>query len=222
MDVSYCPELGVYQHLNKEMATYFHQPDYASDPLCFCNDSTGSILFDAFCTEPIDVDDSISGSIFFNEPLPPFSAEVAYPCADEFNLYNHPKRIKTSTSPFSSEYAHGSELNSGPVFYNSFIGNGFWPELHQFPVGGVGHDGEGKANMVEMSAQTVAARQRRKKISDKTLELGKLVPGGSKMNTADMYLAAFKYVKFLEAQIGNLKLMAAMKVNAMAPVHIWL
>ncbi|KAL4559300.1 hypothetical protein LXL04_031438 [Taraxacum kok-saghyz] len=58
-----------------------------------------------------------------------------------------------------------------------------------------------------LSAQSMAARVRRRKISEKTLELGKLVPGGHRMNTAEMFQAAFKYVKFLQAQVGLLQLM---------------
>jgi Helix-loop-helix DNA-binding domain len=55
--------------------------------------------------------------------------------------------------------------------------------------------------------QSVAARVRRKRISEKTQELAKLIPGGTRMNTAEMLLAAFKYVKFLQAQIGILAMM---------------
>ncbi|MFS7909760.1 putative transcription factor bHLH family [Helianthus anomalus] len=58
-----------------------------------------------------------------------------------------------------------------------------------------------------LSAQSMAARVRRRRISEKTQELGKLVPGGHRMNTAEMFQAAFKYIKFLQAQIGVLKLM---------------
>nr|XP_043636068.1 transcription factor bHLH52-like [Erigeron canadensis] len=56
----------------------------------------------------------------------------------------------------------------------------------------------------------MAARVRRRKISEKTSELGKLIPGGRKMNTAEMFRAAFKYIKFLQAQIGVLKFMASL------------
>ncbi|GKC78842.1 putative ribonuclease H-like domain-containing protein, partial [Tanacetum coccineum] len=50
-----------------------------------------------------------------------------------------------------------------------------------------------------LSAQTLAARASRRKISEKTQELGKLIPDGQKMNTAEMFQAAFKYVRFLQA-----------------------
>ncbi|CAM8939297.1 unnamed protein product [Rhodiola kirilowii] len=57
-----------------------------------------------------------------------------------------------------------------------------------------------------LSAQSIAARQRRRKIADKTQELGKLIPGGHKMNTSEMFQSASIYVKFLQAQIGMLTL----------------
>ncbi|KAF5944859.1 hypothetical protein HYC85_018936 [Camellia sinensis] len=60
-----------------------------------------------------------------------------------------------------------------------------------------------------LSAQTIAARQRRRKITEKTQELGKLIPGGQKMNTAEMFQAAFKYIKYLQAQVGVLGLMGS-------------
>jgi dihydroxyacetone kinase len=59
---------------------------------------------------------------------------------------------------------------------------------------------------VSLSAQSIAARERRRKITEKTQQLGKLIPGGNKMNTAEMFQAASKYVKFLQAQIGILEL----------------
>ncbi|KAK4760674.1 hypothetical protein SAY87_005567 [Trapa incisa] len=61
-----------------------------------------------------------------------------------------------------------------------------------------------------VSAQSQAARERRKKIADKTHELGKLIPGGSKMNTAEMLQSAFKYVKFLQSQIHVLQLISSL------------
>ncbi|XP_055822183.1 transcription factor bHLH52-like [Solanum dulcamara] len=65
----------------------------------------------------------------------------------------------------------------------------------------------------KMSAQSMAARQRRKKITDKTQELGKLIPGGHKMNTAEMLQATFKYIKFLQAQTALLQFMGRYQEN---------
>ncbi|GER26660.1 basic helix-loop-helix (bHLH) DNA-bindingsuperfamily protein [Striga asiatica] len=49
--------------------------------------------------------------------------------------------------------------------------------------------------------QSVAARQRRHRISDRFKILQSLVPGGSKLDTASMLEQAIQYVKFLQAQI---------------------
>nr|GFA20000.1 Myc-type, basic helix-loop-helix (bHLH) domain-containing protein [Tanacetum cinerariifolium] len=46
-----------------------------------------------------------------------------------------------------------------------------------------------------LSAQTLAARASQRKISEKTQELGKLIPDGQKMNTVEMFQVAFKYVR---------------------------
>lgn len=56
------------------------------------------------------------------------------------------------------------------------------------------------------TAQSVAARLRRRRISEKTRELAQLIPGGPRMTTAEMLLAARNYVKFLQAQLGLLGL----------------
>lgn len=77
----------------------------------------------------------------------------------------------------------------------------------------------GKPAATSVEPQSVAARHRRKKISERIRVLEKLIPGGNKMDTATMLDEAIEYVKFLQLQVQILESDSLDDISVAAPIQ---
>ncbi|XP_020527195.1 uncharacterized protein LOC110007837 [Amborella trichopoda] len=88
--------------------------------------------------------------------------------------------------------------------------NHYWasgPSTMELPSSATHYTPNFSSSSSSMAPQSFYARQRRKRISELTRSLEKLMPWDSKMDTATMLGEAYKYIRFLKAQISVLKSM---------------
>jgi len=72
---------------------------------------------------------------------------------------------------------------------------------------------------ISKDPQSVAARHRRERISERIRILQRLVPGGTKMDTASMLDEAIHYVKFLKTQVQSLERASANNIRPLVGVN---
>jgi hypothetical protein len=231
MALSFCSNWGSLEldhhnlNLNPDMMSSFESELGAGDFLNFdYNLGLNSVLPEY--SESLYVDSYNTNSLpYFSAPsdtLTSFGHSPEMFSLDELHeSYQYPKRQRSSCAGnyFYSDFT--------PGFYDGYVPNpGLVPEsmsmpelpLPPFPVSAANYglgstpEIEKKPMKLGLSAQSIAARERRRKITEKTQELGKLIPGGNKLNTAEMFHAASNYIKFLQAQAALLQLMPSIQV----------
>ncbi|XP_010257104.1 PREDICTED: transcription factor bHLH53-like [Nelumbo nucifera] len=240
MALGSCSNWWTLEHHNPEMSPFQQtQEEIAKELLGFCDNlNPTNTFFDPFL-EPNDFLSTenyhhlLSCFSYPSDPMVTISSESFPPNHLDFCCqYRHqyPKRQRTYDVDFcNSAYSISNSFDGYTP--NSFPVPKFLLEPDQLLLPGTEVqvppvslsdivDDKKKANRGNMSAQSVAARQRRRKITQKTQELGKLIPGGNKMTTAEMFQAAFNYVKFLQAQVGILELMGSIQETSKDQFHI--
>ncbi|KAF9621288.1 hypothetical protein IFM89_018505 [Coptis chinensis] len=226
--------------LGAELFGGFHEDFIASDNLVDMFLEPNDLLYSSAIAEETTYA-SFLPYLCYN-PTGPFvslalTPEILPIIDDDLDCYQYPKRQKTTSyndlhcSDIMFESLDGYSTRNNSAY--QYPPANYLPELVMFPKteniqvpmvyssgGAVENVKKSSNGDAGLSAQSVAARQRRRKISQKTQELGKLIPGGNRLNTAEMFEAAFKYVKYLQAQVGILEVMGSIQEKNGTDQHI--
>jgi len=206
-------EITTFQHHEQEQLVqqnhYFNEASLLDESFIFQTPN----CFYSNETYPCQDDQLLVDSTFSSQNDGFVSMNEIFPNDEDFIFNNYqlpcPKRQKLYYEE-KREEPQQELLNSTNFFVDEFMTNPFASfEAEVEPPFAASKIVQCEKQVTErtISSQSIAARERRRKITEKTQELGKLVPGGPKMNTAEMLNAAANYVKFLQAQVGMLQLM---------------
>ncbi|KAK2653276.1 hypothetical protein Ddye_013132 [Dipteronia dyeriana] len=181
----------------------FPDTSYDIDPMLFQYSDEDELVY----TDRTNINHLLPA--YFSSPfhnMISLSPEI-FPPLEDFESTHYPKRQRND---YDSSFTPNMLFGHVPEFLPEIPA----PSLPEIQVPGsfsCGPEKEKKTNGVSLSVQSIAARERRRKITEKTQELTKLIPGGHRMNTAEMLQAASKYVKFLQAQAHLLQFMASIQ-----------
>ncbi|KAL5577827.1 hypothetical protein UlMin_019526 [Ulmus minor] len=202
-----------FQQNQPDLAAHFFGSDY-------------DMLFSELSIDPLFETNNFSDSFYsdnYSYLLPNFPHETYFPPNYDLELEPscfYPKRQKRfeNHSQFNS-FSSNPSSNQAPLMaptlpeLSRINYNNFPPQIYDYgnPEFSTCTKKPSNSTSTTLSVQSLAARERRRKITEKTQELGKLIPGGSRMNTAEMFQAAAKYVKFLQAQTSILQHISSIK-----------
>ncbi|KAK3148483.1 hypothetical protein QOZ80_3BG0295630 [Eleusine coracana subsp. coracana] len=166
-----------------------------------------------------DFTDPIDSSFIadFTDPIESFIAAVK---EDANNAEQHRgKKLRAAFTDDDARYGLPDAIGSSQLWYSTGNNNGNCqvPEFplplpplpqqqQQQPLAAIVRGGA-EEKKPGRNWQSAAARERRRRISQKTAELSQLIPGGHRMSTAEMLHEAARHVKLLQAQVGMLALM---------------
>ncbi|GJZ62693.1 Myc-type, basic helix-loop-helix domain-containing protein [Tanacetum coccineum] len=212
-----------WSNYDSSVTSLFWPPEASQELFCFHEDSTFydthiNPTFNPNYTNDLDYSGVFSSGYPVELTLNVLQQELQDPSYHTFpysNTFEHGNLLPEFTMgpelpsllpPFPDSLTdQGSGVDALPPWRDC----GFQGHAHLEEVSSVKAQKQDASNEERsLPAKSLAARARRRKIREKTHELGKLIPGGHKMNTAEMLQAAFMYIKFLQAQIGVLKHLA--------------
>lgn len=223
-------KLGALQNLNSEMSN-FQQAELAGELLSYADnfDLPNTLLQPLYDPEGFLHPEDYSHLLPYFSPCDPLiSLSEVLTTQLDFDPCLYPKRQRCYENEYCSDFTptfvDGLIPNSCSV--PAFLPDGLFSPMPEYccPQVDCTQNVEclKKTDERVVSAQSIAARERRRKITEKTQELGKMIPGGTKMNTAEMLDAASKYVKYMQAQVGILELMRSFQVCGFDLEFWWL